>query len=157
MASEFDVLERLLQEETHLVAAFLSLLEAEALALNQSDGDRLESVLGEKSTALKAVQDIESQRHALFAQLAIAPAGAKPDFSFAGERAALLDQCWSGLADVVSKVRAQHEVNGQLIAAYQQKTNAALGVLLSRRGEFNLYDSAGLAAPAAGRRIVDSA
>lgn len=148
----------LILRETALVAEFLALLKEEERVLNTGDADALELIIQKKQLAMNALHSIEAERLELFSRLNIVPAkdGGR-FFLLLPEGLTLLDEAWGQLLEVITQAHAQHELNGVLIAAYQQKTSAALGVLLQNHNELSLYNRGGTASPFAARRLVDSA
>lgn len=148
----------LVLRETALVADFLALLKEEERVLNNGDADALELIIQQKQGAMNALHAIEAERLELFSRLNIVPAkDGERSFLVAPEGLTQLDEAWEQLLEVITQAHAQHELNGALIAAYQQKTSAALGVLLQNHNELGLYNRGGTASPFAARRLVDSA
>lgn len=149
---------RLILRETVLVANFLALLKEEERVLNDGDADALESIIQKKQLAIIGLHAIESERSGVFLRLNIVPAkDGERSFLMAPAGSTELDQAWGQLLEVVSQVYEQHELNGALITAYQQKTSSALGVLLHSHNELSLYNRGGTASPFSARRLVDSA
>lgn len=148
----------LILRETALVADFLALLKEEERVLNDGDADALELIVQKKQVAIGALHAIESERLMMFSRLNIVPTKeGERSFLLLPEGGAQLDGAWISFLEVIARAHEQHELNGALIAAYQQKTSTALGVLLHNHNELSLYNRGGTASPFAARRLVDSA
>ncbi|MCK6411227.1 MAG: flagellar protein FlgN [Azonexus sp.] len=158
MESKVGALLGLFSRESEAVSSFLGLLREEQQVLGQEDSDALESLLVRKQLAIAELRGIEAERVEFFHLAGIAAdKDSEEIFLFAGDESTELSLAWIGLLKLVRQVHEQHELNGQLIAAYQQKTGAALAVLLRAHGDLNLYNKGGTASPFSSRRLVDSA
>ena len=152
MGDDFRILLEFLGRELDSVSVFFALLKEEENVLNQGEPDLLEALVAKKQLAIVHLQQLDSEREALFANAGVSiKAGdiSQSIFSGCGDLEGELASTWGAL----------HELNGQLIAAYQQKNSAALSVLLQGlgQGDLNLYNKIGTASPFSTRRLVDSA
>jgi len=162
MGDDFRILLEFLGRELDSVSVFFALLKEEEIVLNQGEPDLLEALVAKKQLAIVHLQQLDSEREALFANAGVSiKAGdiSQSIFSGCGDLEGELASTWGALQDLVRRIHDQHELNGQLIAAYQQKNSAALSVLLQGlgQGDLNLYNKIGTASPFSTRRLVDSA
>ena len=151
-------LQRIIESETELLAAFVKALGEEQEALKRGDAPALPALTQRKSELMAAMNTLAELRNSFLAQ-----SGSGKDIE--GMSAWLsthpsekgVQQSWKKLLLVARQGREFNRVNGQLIQLRLQATQEALASLNLQARQTALYGRDGQTSPLTGYRIIDSA
>lgn len=148
----------LLEQETTLLASFITLLKREQEILKLADVKMLPEINEQKSKLVAQLNDLEIARGN-----ALDLAGAQNTPAATTERMGVraVDQAaasrWKDVLELARQAKQLHELNGRLIQMHLQHTNELLAALTQQSESHTLYGSSGQAYLSTGSRIVDSA
>jgi flagellar biosynthesis protein FlgN len=148
----------LLEQETKLLASFVTLLKREQDILKLAEVKLLPEINEQKLKLIEQLNDIEIARGK-----ALDLVGAQNTPAATTERLSsrAVDQTtasrWKDVLELARQAKQLHELNGRLIQMHLQHTNELLAALTQQSENHTLYGSSGQACLATGSRIVDSA
>lgn len=148
----------LITAEAGMVSAFVLLLKEEQEILKAGSPDALPDVVERKSEIARKLAPLATARNAELARTGFAADRTGIDAWMAKHPSDQgLRQQWERLQTLAAEAKELNRVNGELIRLRMQNNTQALEALLAAANRQDLYGADGQAAPAAPRRIIDSA
>lgn len=150
-------LDPVLNEETHVLRAFLDLLESEQRALLDGSADHLLPIADEKNRASAQLSRLALNRAQWLAARGFG-SGPAALAAWLNQLAAEAPQraAWQLLLDLATRAHALNLENGALIRSRMQHNQQALAVLLAASDQATLYGPDGQTFAGPGKRHLGS-
>lgn len=149
-------IQRLIESEVRVIAAFVELLRTEQDQLKAGETGNLAEIATSKEARVDELRKIATQRDAALATAGLAgdSAGLKQWAANGGPNA---EEALGRLLDLAREARELNALNGQLVALRLAHTRAALAALSPDASDPGLYGSSGQKTSPTGYRLIDSA
>lgn len=148
----------ILEQETTLLASFVTLLTREQEILKLAEVKKLPEINEQKSNLVAQLNDLAFARGEA---LDLVGTQNTPAATTARLASRAVDQTtasrWKEVLELARQAKQLHELNGRLIQMHLQHTNELLAALTQQSENHTLYGSSGQTCLSTGSRIVDSA
>jgi flagellar biosynthesis protein FlgN len=151
-------LAEIIATEADVVSAFVLLLKEEQEALKLGHAELLPEIVARKAATVGKLAPISAARNAALAQAQLAADRAGIEAWLEknpADKAVSLH--WENLQSLAAEARELNRLNGELIRLRMHHNAEILECLLAKSNRQDLYSADGQTAPAAARRIIDSA
>lgn len=151
-------LAEIIAAEADVVSAFVLLLTEEQEVLKAGSPDALSGIIERKTEVARKLAPLAAARNTELARggcTADRPGIDAWMDKHPGDKG--VRQHWEKLQTLAAEAKELNRVNGELIRLRMQNNAQALEALLATANRQDLYGADGQAAPAAPRRIIDSA
>ena len=151
-----DSLRAILDCQSQSLARFVELLRREQAALSKGDAAELPAINQNKTELIETLNRSDADRYRILTQ-----AGYSGDATgmnaWLSSQADDMNRLWQKILQLAREAKELNRLNGQLIAARLQATDAALSALNVKAKEGSLYGPQGQKGSFTGSRIIDSA
>jgi flagella synthesis protein FlgN len=149
---------QILNQETAQAKQLLDLLQQEFQLLKANPGKALKSLLAQKRSQLKVVEQSVIAHHQFLQQQKLSPdrRGTEAYLEQCGGEPSLTE-AWQAYLDMAQACKRQNEINGGAIAVNQRQVNQALTLLLGLGDSNKTYGPSGESRPTRSSKTLGKA